>query len=94
MFTKNGKFLFVTNPPLMCACGSDLVAFRASVARGSLTAVSRQNIAYNSLDDGLSHDKISTCTCFPDMILPTMGPHSAIDEFKTGDRRVDSDRNQ
>jgi 6-phosphogluconolactonase (cycloisomerase 2 family) len=50
-------------------------------SHGSLTAVDTQNTTYNSLDDALTQDN-KFLYVLSNQLLPTAGPHSAIDAFK------------
>jgi 6-phosphogluconolactonase (cycloisomerase 2 family) len=80
VFTKNGKFLYVTNPAGPLFGGHNVVVFKVG-HNGSLTAIDNQDTTYNSLDDALSaNDKF--LYVLSDKLLPVAGPNSAINAFK------------
>lgn len=80
VFTNNGKFLLVTNPAGPLFGGNNVISFKVDHT-GGLTAVDKQNTTYNALDDALTRDN-KYLYVLSDMLLPTAGPHSAIDAFR------------
>lgn len=79
-FTNNSKVLFVSNAvgPLFGGTSEDSFLVGKN---GSLKAVDKHNTAYNANENALTLDN-KYLYVLSDMLVPTQGPHSAIQAFK------------